>query len=108
MNVRVLVAGFDPDIVSQLEPFIGVLMASQLRDLIEQLQHSVTDTAKTKLGNVADWATDVTKYGGRYNHEELEEFQSLNQKLLKLRADVEREEARLQAIKAEQARLLKG
>lgn len=104
MQVRELMAGFDPDIVAQLEPFIGVAFASQLRYLLEQLQTNIADKAKTKLNDVSEWANELAIYE-KNDPEKQQEFNSLNQKLLKLRSDIEREEARLQAIKAEQAKL---
>ncbi len=104
MQVRELIAGFDPDIASQLEPFIGIALASQLTQVLQQLQTNVTHTAKHKLNEVADWASDITGHG-KEDPADKAEFHSLNQQLLKLRADVEREQARLEAIKMEQARL---
>ncbi len=104
MQVRKLMAGFDPDIVAQLEPFIGVAFASQLRFLLEQLQLNLADKAKDKFNHVTEWASDLSLYDKK-DPEKQQQFNSLNQRLLKLRADIEREEARLQAIKKEQARL---
>ncbi len=104
MQLKQLVAGFDPDIAGQLEPFIGKPMASQLQLLISQLKGSFRHTAKRAFDDVSDWANDVA---GTSPPDPLEkaEADSLKQQILKLRADVEREEARLAAIKAEQARL---
>ena len=53
---------------------------------------------------MADWANDVAG-NGTPDPVMQAEADDLKQQLLKLRADVEREEARLLAIKAEQARL---
>ncbi|MEN2751511.1 hypothetical protein AAIR29_07680 [Psychrobacter sp. FBL11] len=104
MQLKQLVAGFDPDIAGQLEPFIGKPMASQLQLLISQLKGSFRHTAKRTFDDVSDWANDVA---GNSPPDPIEkaEADSLKQQILKLRADIEREEARLAAIKAEQARL---
>lgn len=104
MQLKQLVAGFDPDIAGQLEPFIGKPMASQLQLLISQLKGSFRHTAKRTFEDVSDWANDVA---GNSPPDPIEkaEADSLKQQILKLRADIEREEARLTAIKAEQARL---
>ncbi|TXD97534.1 hypothetical protein ES754_00665 [Psychrobacter frigidicola] len=104
MQVKQLVAGFDPDIAGQLEPVIGKPLASQLHLLISQLKRSFGHSAKRAFEDVSDWANDVA---GSSTPDPVEKAQSddLKQHLLKLRADVEREEARLNAIKAEQARL---
>ncbi len=104
MQVRELVAGFHPDIVTQLEPFIGVSLASQLAQVIQQLQVSVGNSAKHKFHETSEWANDITGCH-KPTSEELSEFNSLNQQLLKLRADIDREQARLDAIKSEQAKL---
>lgn len=104
MQVRELVAGFDPDLVAQLEPFIGVAFASQLTLLIDQLKSNFSDTAKHKFNDVADWANDISGYG-KPNSEEQAEVNDLHQQLLKLRSDIEREQAKLDMIKAEQAKL---
>lgn len=104
MQLKQLVAGFDPDVAGQLEPFIGKPMASQLQLLISQLKGSFRYSAKRAFEEVTDWANDVT---GNSVPDPVEKSQAddLKQQILKLRADVEREEARLIAIKAEQARL---
>ncbi|WP_350560714.1 hypothetical protein [Psychrobacter sp. CAL346-MNA-CIBAN-0220] len=104
MQLKQLVAGFDPDVAGQLEPLIGKPMASQLQLLISQLKSSFRHTAKHTFDDVSDWANDVA---GNTAPDPIEKAQTddLKQQLLKLRADVEREEARLAHIKAEQARL---
>lgn len=104
MQLKQLVAGFDPDIAGQLEPFIGKLLASQLQLLISQLKWSFRHSAKRAFDDVSDWANDVA---GNSVPDPLEkaEVNDLKQQLLQLRADIEREEARLAAIKAEQERL---
>ncbi|WP_350655930.1 hypothetical protein [Psychrobacter sp. S1-30-MNA-CIBAN-0213] len=104
MQLKQLVAGFDPDIAGQLEPFIGKPMASQLQLLISHLKGSFRHTAKRAFDDVSDWANDVAGNSAP-DPAEKAEADSLKQQILKLRADVEREEARLAAIKAEQARL---
>lgn len=104
MQIKQLVAGFDPDIAGQLEPLIGKPMASQLQLLISQLKRSFGDNAKRAFGDVSDWANEIAGNGAP-DPEDKAQSDELKQQLLKLRADVEREEARLQAIKAEQARL---
>ena len=104
MQLKQLVAGFDPDVAGQLEPFIGKPMASQLHLLISQLKGGWRHNAKRAFNDVSDWANDVA---GNVDSNPMQtaEVNDLKQQLLKLRADVEREEARLAAIKEEQARL---
>ena len=102
MQLKQLVAGFDPDVAAQLEPFIGRPMASQLHLLISQLKGSWRQSAKRAFDDVSDWANDVA--GNRAaDPTEAAEVNDLKQQLLKLRSDIEREEARLAAIKNEQA-----
>lgn len=105
MQLKQLVAGFDPDVAGQLEPFIGKPMASQLHLLISQLKGSWRHSAKRAFNDVSDWANDVAG-NSVPDPVELEEVNDLKQQLLKLRADVEREEAKLAAIKEEQALFL--
>ena len=105
MQLKQLVAGFDPDVAGQLEPFIGKPMASQLHLLISQLKGSWRHSAKRAFNDVSDWANDVAG-NSIPDPVELEEVNNLKQQLLKLRADVEREEAKLAAIKEEQARFI--
>ncbi|SNT69325.1 SCP2 domain-containing protein [Psychrobacter sp. LV10R520-6] len=104
MQLKQLVAGFDPDVAGQLEPLIGRPMASQLQLLISQLKGSFRHSAKRAFNDMSDWANDVS---GNSVPDPAEKAQAddLKQQILQLRADVEREEARLAAIKAEQARL---
>ena len=104
MQVKQLLAGFDPDIAGQLEPLIGIPLASQLGLVITHLKKNFSHTAKQSFNDVADWANDVAG-NGTPDPVMQAEADDLKQQLLKLRADVEREEARLLAIKAEQARL---
>ena len=105
MQLKQLVAGFDPDVAGQLEPFIGKPMASQLHLLISQLKGSWRHSAKRAFDDVSDWANEVA---GNSTPDPIEvaEANDLKQLLLKLRADVEREEAKLAAIKEEQAQFL--
>ena len=105
MQLKQLVAGFDPDVAGQLEPLIGKPMASQLHLLISQLKGSWRNSAKRAFDDVSDWANDVA---GNTVPDPIAttEVNDLKQQLLKLRADVEREEAKLAAIKDEQARFL--
>ena len=105
MQLKQLVAGFDPDVAGQLEPFIGRPMASQLHLLISQLKGGWRHSAKRAFDDVSDWANDVAG-NSPADPVELAEVNDLKQQLLKLRADVEREEAKLAAIKDEQARFL--
>ncbi len=105
MQLKQLVAGFDPDVAGQLEPFIGKPMASQLHLLISQLKGSWRHSAKRAFDDVSDWANDVVG-NSVPDPIEVAEVNDLKQQLLKLRADVEREEAKLAAIKDEQARFL--
>ncbi len=104
MQLNQLVAGFDPDVAGQLEPFIGISMASQLHLLISQLKGSWRHSAKRAFNDVSDWANDVAGNSAP-DRIDVTEVNALKQQLLKLRADVEREEAKLAAIKDEQARL---
>ncbi|HCN18654.1 MULTISPECIES: ubiquinone biosynthesis accessory factor UbiJ [Psychrobacter] len=104
IQLKQLVAGFDPDVAGQLEPFIGKPMASQLHLLISQLKGSWRHSAKQAFDEVSDWANDVAG-NSLTDPAEMTEVNDLKQQLLKLRADVEREEARLAAIKDEQAQL---
>ncbi|WP_296238790.1 ubiquinone biosynthesis accessory factor UbiJ [Psychrobacter sp. UBA5136] len=104
MQLKQLVAGFDPDVAGQLEPFIGKPMASQLHLLISQLKSSWRHSAKRAFDDVSDWANDVAG-NSTPDPMDMTEVSDLKQQLLKLRVDVEREEARLAAIKDEQARL---
>ena len=105
MQLKQLVAGFDPDIAGQLEPLIGKPMASQLHLLISQLKGSWRHSAKRAFDDVSDWANDVAG-NSVADPIEMAEVNDLKQQLLKLRADVEREEARLAAIRDEQAQLI--
>lgn len=105
MQLKQLVAGFDPDVAGQLEPFIGKPMASQLHLLISQLKGSWRHSAKRAFDDVSDWANDVAG-NSVPDPVELAEVNDLKQQLLKLRADVEREEAKLAAIKEEQTRFI--
>lgn len=104
MHLKQLVAGFDPDIAGQLEPLIGKSMSSQLQLLISHLKGSFRHSAKRAFDDVSDWANDIA---GTSEPDPVDKSQAdaLKQQLLKLRADVEREEAKLLAIKIEQARL---
>lgn len=105
MQLKQLVAGFDPDVAGQLEPFIGKPMASQLHLLISQLKGSWRHSAKRAFDDVSDWANEVAGNSAP-DPTEAAEVNDLKQQLLKLRADVEREEAKLAAIKDERARFL--
>lgn len=107
MQLKQLVGGFDPDIAGQLEPLVGKPMARQLQMLISQLKGSMRLSAKQALDDVSDWANDVAG-NATPDPSQTAESNALKQQLLKLRADVEREQARLIAIKAEQARLTRG
>ena len=104
MQLKQLVAGFDPDIAGQLEPLIGRPMASQLHLLITQLKGSWRHSAKQAFNDVSDWANDVAG-NSPADPTEMAEVNDLKQQLLKLRADIEREEARLAAIKEAQEKL---
>ena len=104
MNLKQLVAGFDPDIAGQLELMIGKPLACQLQLLISQLKRSFGKNTNYTLTEMSDWANNVISKGVR-NADDKAQSDELKQQLLKLRADVEREDARLQALKAEQTRL---
>ena len=105
MQLKQLVAGFDPDFAGQLEPLIGKPMASQLHLLISQLKGSWRHSAKRAFDDVSDWANDVAGNSAP-DPIEVAEVNDLKQQILKLRADIEREEAKLAAIKEKQARFL--
>ncbi|WP_298973970.1 hypothetical protein [uncultured Psychrobacter sp.] len=104
MQLKQLVAGFDPDIAGQLEPLIGKPMASQLQLLIAQLKWGLRHSGKRVFDDVTDWANDIA---GTSEPDPIDkaEVNDLKQQLLKLRADVEREQAKLTALRMEQARL---
>lgn len=104
MQLKQLIAGFDPDVAGQLEPIIGKPMASQLQLLIKQLKWSLRHTAKRAFNDVSIWANEVAGTNDP-DPTDKAEVNDLKQQLLKLRADIEREEARLMAIKVEQAKL---
>ena len=104
MQLKQLIAGFDPDVAGQLEPIIGKPMAGQLQLLIKQLKWSLRHTAKRAFDDVSIWANEVAGTN-EPNPNDKAEVNDLKQQLLKLRADIEREEARLMAIKVEQAKL---
>ena len=80
-------------------------MASQLHLLISQLKASWRHSAKRAFDDVSDWANDVVG-NSVPDPIDVAEVNDLKQQLLKLRADVEREEAKLAAIKDEQTRFL--
>ncbi|MFP3366371.1 hypothetical protein R0J93_22275, partial [Pseudoalteromonas sp. SIMBA_148] len=73
--------------------------------LISQLKGTWRHNAKCASDDVSDWANDVAG-NSTPDPVEVAEANDLKQQLLKLRADVEREQAKLAAIKEEQARFL--
>lgn len=95
MQVKTLVAGFEPDIAGKLQLMIGVSLASQLADILENLKNVVGNPVKP-LFDMAQSQADMPS---------IKERDKLKQELLKLRADIEREQLRLEAIKKEQANL---
>lgn len=95
MQVKTLVAGFEPDIAGKLQPIIGLPLASQLAGVLENL--------KNLVGNPAKPLFDMAK--SQAEMPSTKERDELKQELLKLRADIEREQARLEAIKQEQVNL---
>lgn len=102
MQVKQLMAGFDADIIGKLQPIIGVPLASQLHQWLDGVKQVVATPAKQVFADIveiADW--QVKPNGQGYD-----ERDDLKQQLLKLRADIEREQARLDAIKAEQSALI--
>ncbi|WP_019672806.1 ubiquinone biosynthesis accessory factor UbiJ [Psychrobacter lutiphocae] len=105
MHLKQLIAGFNPDIAGQLEPLIGSSLSMQLDLLIKFLKGNVSHSAKHAFNDVADWANDVAG-NAPPDPDEDAEITDLKQQLLKLRSDIEREEARLAMIKAEQAKVL--
>lgn len=101
MQVKQLVAGFDADIIGKLQPIIGVPLASQLYNWVDGVKQIVATPAKQAFADISDMANWQVKTHG----DDMTEYDDLKQKLLKLRADVEREQAKLDAIKAEKAAL---
>lgn len=102
MQVKQLVAGFDPDIIGKLQPLIGLPMASQLSNLLANLKGTIAVPAKemfADIANIREWKANDASTDTNAGNE-------LKQQLLKLRADIEREQARLDAIKQQQAALL--
>ena len=102
MQVKQLVAGFDPDIIGKLQPLIGLPMASQLSNLLANLKGTIAAPAKemfADIANIREWKTNGASTDANAGNQ-------LKQQLLKLRADIEREQARLDAIKQQQAALL--
>lgn len=98
-QVKQLLAGFDPDVIGKLQPIIGLPLASQLSTVLNQLKAAFSLPVKEMLTEVAVCqSTNENLYEN--------ERSDLTQELLKLRADIEREQARLDAIKQEQAKLL--
>ena len=77
-------------------------MASQLSNLLANLKGTIAVPAKemfTDIANIREWKTNGASTDTNAGNE-------LKQQLLKLRADIEREQARLDAIKQQQATLL--
>ena len=98
MQVKQLIAGFDADIIGKLQPLIGVPLASQLHTWVDGVKQLVATPAKQAFADISEMANWQAK-----NHaDDLADYDDLKQKLLRLRADVEREEAKLAVIKAEQ------
>lgn len=96
MHVKTLLAGFEPDIAGKLQPIIGLPLASQLSGVLDNLKgligNPLTNTAKHAFEDL-------------HNSPSTQERDELKQELLRLRADVEREKAKLAMIKAEQIHL---
>lgn len=59
MQLQQLVAGFDPDIAGQFEPFIGKPLASQLQLFISQLKRSFGHHGKHSFEDVSNYAHNV-------------------------------------------------
>lgn len=107
MQVKQLVAGFDADLIGKLQPVIGVPLASQLYQWVDGVKQLVAQPAKQVFADIVEIADWQVKPQGQASTV-YDERDDLKQQLLKLRADIEREQARLDAIKAEQARLATG
>lgn len=58
-QLKQLVAGFDPDIAGQFEPFIGKPLANQLQLLISQLKRSFGHSGKRSFEEVSNYAHNV-------------------------------------------------
>lgn len=95
MQVKTLVAGFEPDIAGKLQPIIGLPLASQLSGMLENL--------KSLIGNPAKPFFDMAQ--SQTEQPSTQERDKLKQELLKLRSDIERETARLEVLKQAQANL---
>ena len=54
MQVKQLVAGFDPDIIGKLQPLIGLPMASQLSNLLANLKSTIAVPAKEMFADIAN------------------------------------------------------
>lgn len=104
MQLNQLIAGFDPNVADKLEPFIGKSIASQLQLIIAQLKIGLAPSAARAFDDVSTWANNAA---GMTTVDASDKAQAddLKQQLLKLRADVEREEAKLAHLKAEQDKL---
>lgn len=100
MHIRELIAGFSPDITSQLEPFIGVMMASQLSLVLAHLKDSLSTMTKSTF-------TEFSEIRSSQINASRDEFNKLQQELLKTRSEIEREKAQLELLKAE-SKLLKN
>ena len=102
MQVKQLVAGFDPDIIGKLQPLIGLPMASQLSNLLANLKGTIAAPAKemfADIANIREWKTNGANTDDNKGNQ-------LKQQLLNLRADTEREQAEIEAINQQQAALL--
>lgn len=104
MQVKQLMAGFDPDLIGKLQPIIGLPLASQLSAIFHHVKTSVAMPAKQMFTEMADITACQSKGDSVYDLER----NDLKQELLRLRADIEREQARLVAIKEAQAALLQS
>lgn len=94
MQVKTLIAGFDADIAGKLQSILGLPIASQLTGILEKLKLLLIVPAKQGFESFAQTETTSPQ-----------ERDTLKQELLKLRADIEREQAKLVAIRAEQKKL---
>ena len=102
MQLKLLIAGFDPNVADKLEPFIGKSVASQLQLLITQLKSSLAPSAERACDEVSTWADNIAGTG-TVDAADKAQADAMKQQLLELRADIERESAKLAHLKAEQA-----
>lgn len=101
MQVKQLLAGFDTDIIGRLQPLIGLPLASQLQQWFGALKQTMAPAVKQATNDFSQLLQSPPCQS--QTTQSKAEIDDLKQTLLQLRADIEREQARLDAIKQEQA-----